>query len=132
MHKEMIHKFFLLQTHRVSTWTTKLSPFKLVPHRNLTFRCRQAKNQTFVAALDFQTDLAATSQQSIASTYVEENLLTEKEPLELTGHTTSSLTFGKTSLAARPTNCNYYPLPIIMAPHKSQIPLANFTTPGTT
>jgi len=59
--------------------------------RILPFDAAQAKKQTFVGALDFQMDLAATPQQSIASTYVEQKLLTKKEPLELSGYTMSSL-----------------------------------------
>jgi len=53
----MIHIFFLFQTHRASTWTAKISSFKLVLRRNLAFVCFQAKKQTFLGALDFQTDL---------------------------------------------------------------------------
>jgi len=44
------------------------------------------------------------SQQSIASTCVEQKLLIEKEPLELSGHTMSSLPWGKTSLPASKAN----------------------------
>jgi len=60
----------------------------------------QAKKQTFVGVLDFQMDLAAASQQSIASTCVKQKLLMGKGPLELSGHTMSSLPWGKTSLPA--------------------------------
>jgi len=64
----------------------------------------QVKKQTFAGALDLQVDLAATSQQPIASTCVEQKLLTIKEPLELSGHRTSSLPWSKTSLPASKAN----------------------------
>jgi len=103
----MIQRFFLLQTQRASTWTTKISSFKLVLCRNLAFRCRQAKKQTLVGALEFQLDLARTSQQSIASTNMEQKLLT----LELRGHMMASLPWAKTSLPAGKANkLKYYRL----------------------
>jgi len=70
----------------------------------LPFDAAQAKKQTFVGALDFQMDFAATSQQSITSTCVEQKLLTVKEPLELSGCKMSSLPWGKTSLPTSKAN----------------------------
>jgi len=56
MHKEMIHKFFLL-TYRASTWTTKTTSFEHVLNRNLVFGGRQVKKHAFVGVLDFQMEL---------------------------------------------------------------------------
>jgi len=47
MHKEMIYRFFLLQTHTASTSTAKISSLKHVFHKNLAFWGRPSKKQTF-------------------------------------------------------------------------------------
>jgi len=61
MHKEMIHIFFLLQTHRASIWTAKLSSLSLPSIGILPLDAAQAKKQTFGRVLDLQMDLVATS-----------------------------------------------------------------------
>jgi len=63
----------------------------------LPFVAAQAKKQTFVGALDFKMDLAATSQPSNAPSCVEQKLLTVKDTLELSCHTISSLPWAKSS-----------------------------------
>jgi len=76
-----------------------MSPIRILP-----LEAAQAKKQTFVGALDFQMDLAPKSQQSNASTYMEQKLLTVKDPLELSSHTMSSLPWGKTFLPPSKAN----------------------------
>jgi len=104
MYKEMIHSFFLPQTHGASTWTTKISSFKHVFRRNVAYGGRQAKKHTFVGTLDFQMDLATKSRPSKASNCMEQKLLMLKDPLKFSSHTISSLSWGKTSLPARTAN----------------------------
>ena len=91
MQKEMIHRFFLLQTQGTSTRTNKISCFKLILRRNIAFRSRPRKKKALVGTLGFQIALAASSRHLIASTGVEQKLLTEKEPLGSRGQTMTSL-----------------------------------------
>jgi len=83
MHKEMIHRLFLLQTskhkeHLLGPLKFLLLSMSLGGILNLV--AAQANKQTFVGALDFQTDLVAKSQPSNTSTCVEQKLLTVKTP----------------------------------------------------
>ena len=108
MQKEMIHSFFLLQTHRASSWTPKISSFKHIFYRILAM----VALYTFVGALDFQKDLATKSRPSNASNCVEQKLLTVKDPLEFSGHTISSLPWAKPLCQpVKLTSCKYYLLP---------------------
>ena len=106
-------------TQRILTLGSREGPAQPVSHLYsigiLPLDAAQAKKQTFVRALDFQMSLATKSQPSNASTCAEQKLMTGKDPLELSGHTMSSLFW---AFGAKPpcqqvrlTNYKYYPLP---------------------
>jgi len=83
VHKELIHIFFLLQRQRASIRIGKISSFKLILRWNLPLDVADAKQKALIGTLEFEMDLAATSQQIVASTCVEQKLLAEKEPLRV-------------------------------------------------
>jgi len=91
MHKEMIHRFFLLQTHRASTRTAKMSSFKHVLRRDLAFGGRPSKETNFYRSFrlpkGFGSNIPTIQHFHQCGTKTRDG----KDPLELNGHTMSSL-----------------------------------------